>query len=291
MKSSLFMATMAPGLEPVVESEIAAKLDGAWAYATFRGRFLFGCKASLDEILKLRCVDNVFAHIAWFEAGFHKSDLKWLAETVSRLDLSPALAHLDLPTGRPRVIVTASRSGRHTYSRFEAADAVMEALGKRHGFRRGETSDYDVAFRLDLIDEQALLSVKLTPPEFRFRGHERQFSRVALRPTVAYALVWLSRPESNDVFLDPFCGSGTLAVERGAHDVRRIVASDISQEAVAVAKECRRTRRPFYRGPPVGCTCFRVGQRERLQDRHQSAMGDADRCGRGSCNVLPGVLD
>ena len=118
----------------------------------------------------------------------------------------------------------------------------MEALVERHGYRRGETSDYDVAFRLDVVDEEALLSIKLTPPAFRFRGRAREFSRAALRPTVAHALVWLSQPEPDDVFLDPFCGSGTLAIERAAYAVRRIVASDISKEAVALTQRNARAQ-------------------------------------------------
>lgn len=236
LKTSLFMATTAPGLELVAQEEIAAKLDGVWTHATFRGRILFGALASLEELLTLRCVDNVFAHIAWLQAGSHKQDLQQLAHTLASLDLSPALAHLDLPSRRPRVIVSASRSGKHAYSRFDAADAVLERLEKEQGFRRGTPSDYDAAFRLDVIDDQALFSLKLTPPEFRFRGQQRQFSRAALRPTIAAALVWLSRPDDGDVFLDPFCGSGTIAIERGAYKAQRIIASDVSEDALAVTR-------------------------------------------------------
>lgn len=247
VKSSLFLATAAPGLEPVVQEEIEARIPGAWIYATFRGRILFGASAPLDELLKLRCVDNLYAHIAWLPAGPHKQDLLQLAKTIAGLDLAPALAHLDRPVGglnakdlsarALRVTVSASRSGKHAFSRFDAAAAVLDELVERKGFRPGRPDASDAAFRLDLIDDQALFSLKLSPPELRFRGEARQFSPAALRPTVAAALVWLSRPAESDVFLDPCCGSGTIAIERGAYPARRIIAGDISEEALAAARQ------------------------------------------------------
>lgn len=230
------MVTTAPGLESVAVSEIAAKLNGAWVHETFRGRILFGAQGTLADLLSLRSVDNVYAHVAWFEMGATRRDLASLRRVVASLDVAPALSHLELGLQHPRVTVSASRAGKHSYSRFEAAEAVLDGLVHGHGFRRGEPHDHDVAFRLDIIGADALLSVKLTPPEFRFRGDERLFARAALRPTVAHALVWLSAPRDDQRFLDPFCGSGTIAVERAHYGARRIVASDVADEAVAVAR-------------------------------------------------------
>ena len=114
---------------------------------------------------------------------------------------------------------------------------------------------------------------QVTPPEFRFRGEACLFSCVAIRPTVAAALVWLSRPTGDDVFLDPFCGSGRSplseqlrlpedpgqrhrggSIGHGAPkrrgfrgEVRRI--SPLGHEGVAVG---RRTSPPFTTNPPWG---------------------------------------
>jgi len=235
------MATVAPGLEGVAESEILAKLKGAWLYKTFRGRVLFGAGLPRDALMGLRCADNLYAHVAWLEVGPHKADLKALVQTVARLELDAALAHLDLSKRgrsrrRPAIIVSASRSGKHAFTRFEAADAVKQALVEAHGFRAGDEERHDVAFRLDILGTDALLGVKLTPPGFRFRGSDREFAKAALRPTVAHALVWLSSPKAGDVFLDPFCGSGSIAAERAAYPALRIIASDLSAEALRSAE-------------------------------------------------------
>lgn len=239
MKSSSFLVTMASGLESVAESEIMSKLGQAWVQATLRGRIVFGCAASLERVLQLRCVDNIYAYIASFRVGPHKSDLADLRKTVSKLDITSALRHLevDKPYTACRVIVSASRSGKHTYSRFDAADVALGALQDSYGFKRGDNSDHDIAFRLDVIGNDGFLSIKLTPPSFRFRGSTRGFSPAALRPSIAHALVLLSDPQPTDVFLDPFCGSGTIASERATYEAKRIIASDLSPDAVSVAQE------------------------------------------------------
>jgi len=239
VEPSAFLVTMAPGLEGVAESEIMSKLGQASVQATFRGRVIFGCTAGLERILELRCIDNLYSYVAWFRVGPHKTDLQDMRKAISKLDIAPALRHLrlDRPLSRCRAIVSASRSGKHTYSRFDAAEAALYALQDSYGFKRGDSSNHDIAFRLDIMAGDALLSVKLTPPSFRFRGQTRGFSLAALRPSVAHALVWLSNPQPDDVFLDPFCGSGTIASERAAYDAKRIIACDLSIDAVSVARQ------------------------------------------------------
>lgn len=219
------MATVTSGLEAVAEAEIMEVLKGAWPYGVFRGRLLFGCTASLAHLWQLRSVDNLYAHIAWFEVGHTRADLQELQRIIGDMDLSLALAYFDLPAN-PTAVVNASRSGHQTYSRFEAAEAVMAGLVEAHGLRRGTAGEHDLGFRLDVIDDDALLSLKLTPPSFRFRGQGRQFGPGALRPPVAHALVRLSQPRDDDLFLDPFCGSGTIAAERAVFGAARIVAID-----------------------------------------------------------------
>ena len=230
-----YMATVVPGLEDVAISEIIVKLPGAWTWAKLRGRILFATDSPWDKLLQLRCIDNIYFHIAWQKIGAHKADLVGLVDSIENLELP------DIP-GQPkfragaRAIVNASRSGHHTFSRFDAAEAALQGLTSTHGFVPGTPEARDYEFRLDIIDEDALLSLKLTSAVFRFRGH-RTFSKAALRPPIAHALVWLSNPRPTDVFLDPFCGSGTIPVERAAYPARSIIGGDISPEAVEAAKK------------------------------------------------------
>ncbi|NLJ85311.1 MAG: methyltransferase domain-containing protein [Firmicutes bacterium] len=229
-----YMATVVPGLEDVVMSEVTAKLPGAWIQTKLRGRILFTTDCSWAELKRLRCIDNLYLHIAWLTIGPHKAHL---VDIVSGIEEIPFHQFPYLCQAKPgdTAIVSASRSGHHTFSRFDAAKAALQGLINAHDFTAGTTKAHDFNFRLDIIDNEGLFSLKLTDATFRFRGM-RAFSRAALRPPIAHALVWLSNPQADDVFLDPFCGSGTIPIERANYGALSITGSDISSDAVSAAR-------------------------------------------------------
>ncbi|NMB46474.1 MAG: methyltransferase domain-containing protein [Firmicutes bacterium] len=229
-----YMVTVAPGLEDVAISELTTKLPGAWIQAQLRGRVLFVANSPWEDLQQLRCVDNIYVHIGWLKVGPHKADLEHLTKDIENMHF-PDIPYL-LPKTKARAIVNASRSGHHTFNRFDAGWAVLEGLTAAHGFVPGTTEAYDCEFRLDIVDHDALISLKLTSAAFRFRG-QRTFSRAALRPPIAHALVWLSEPRSSDVFLDPFCGSGTIPIERATYEAVSITGGDISPTAIEAARE------------------------------------------------------
>jgi 23S rRNA G2445 N2-methylase RlmL len=113
---------------------------------------------------------------------------------------------------------------------------MEKALAESCGYRIGNDKIFDLNFRLDIISETAWLSLKLTSAQFRFRGI-RIFSEAAVRPTIANTMIWLSTPSKHDIFLDPFCGSGTIPTERSLYPSRKILASDISERAISIAKQ------------------------------------------------------
>ena len=224
-----YLATVLPGLEPVASSEITAKVEDAAIQETPRGKVLFVSGAPLERLLALRSVDNLYRLLGRVRAGPHRADLPAMSNRIAALDVGPA--------GRATFFVNASRSGRHSYSRFDLAEAAARGiLARRPRWRLGTAERHEVEFRLDVAGEEGLFSLRLTPPSFRFRGEERAFSPAALRPTVAHALVWLSAPAAGDCFVDPFCGSGSILAERAAYPARRLLGGDRSAEAVAAAR-------------------------------------------------------
>ncbi|HEU5316170.1 MAG TPA: methyltransferase domain-containing protein [Chloroflexota bacterium] len=227
-----YLLTVPPGLERVAGDELAAKLPGATVRETERGRIVVEASASDSDLLALRTVDNVYVFLGEVRIGPHRADLPALGRCAA--DLLDAHA-----AQRPVTLwVNASRRGPHSYSRFEAADAVAGAvLHRRPRWRLGTPAEHSVELRLDLDGERAWLSRRLSPPELRWRGRERAFAAAALRPPTAHALVWLTAPSAQDVFLDPFCGSGTIVLERAAYDAQRIVGSDVAADAIASARE------------------------------------------------------
>lgn len=230
-----FFATVLPGLENVLEHEIRVKIADAKHVTIERGKVYFTSRLPAEAFMVLRTADNLYKLIHRFRVGPHKIHLAGIEQEISQLDLS----WIDLNrSGNVSCNVNASRIGKHTYSRFDAAEAAARGIAKRNSrFRHGIAGIHDMEFRLDIHHEDAIFSLKLTDAQFRYREKERKFTHAALRPTVAHALVRLSNPEAADIFVDPCCGSGTILSERLAYPCFQLHGGDLSEEAVEAAAE------------------------------------------------------
>jgi 23S rRNA G2445 N2-methylase RlmL len=252
LSGRLYLATTLGGLEGVLAAEARASLPAVSVAETTRGKVYLATPDPPQTLFGLRTADNLYRLLGRFRVGPHRGDLAAVRAAVAALDLSPdrwgAVTATELPgtpetperalraRESPTFFVNASRRGRHTYSRFDlAAAATAGILDRRPAWRAGDPVAHQLELRLDVDGEEAVLSLRLTPPSFRFRG-AREFSPAALRPTVAHALVWLSRPAPGDRFLDPFCGSGTVLAERLPYPAQRIAGGDASLAAVGVAQ-------------------------------------------------------
>lgn len=184
--------------------------------------------------MKLRCADNLYRIIAEFEVGPHKSDLIQIDTGIKRINWGRLAVQYAGSSREYRV--SASRSGTHTYSRFDMIRTIEGAFRKQ-GFLPTQKETDALYIRADLDGSCCRISIKLTDAEFRFRGNDRIFKKGGIRPTVAAALVRISKPCKNDVFYDPFCGSGTIPSERAHFSARRILASELEEVAVLAAEE------------------------------------------------------
>lgn len=226
-----YFATVLPGLEIVLENEIQEKIADVKLQSLERGKVYFTSNLPLEALMVLRTADNLYKLIHRFQVGPHKVHLADIENEINQCD------HLD-QSGMMSYKVNASRMGKHTYSRFDAAEAASRGITRRNSrLQPRMDGTHEVEFRLDIHHDDVVFSLKLTDAKFRYRTEVRKFSHAALRPTVAHALVRLSHPEVTDVFVDPFCGSGTILAERLAYPYFQIEGGDLSKEAVKVSFE------------------------------------------------------
>ncbi len=230
---ALYFATVLPGLEHIMENEIRVKLEEVGSISIERGKVFFHSSLPVASFTVLRTADNLYRLIGRFQAGPYKKHLTDIEYKVSRMDLSSALPK---DHGRVRFKVNASRTGKHTYSRFEAAAAAAKGVARKDSrYQEDNTGAHEMEFRLDLHHEDAIFAVRLTDATFRYRTGQRRFTAAALRPTVAHALVWASNPGDKDRFVDPCCGSGTILSERLVYPYSQIYGGDLSMEAIAAS--------------------------------------------------------
>lgn len=99
--------------------------------------------------------------------------------------------------------------------------AVVAALGAHHGISQlpetGARHRLQVALREDL----ATLTLDTTGDGLHKRGYRDLVGAAPLKETLAAGIISLTRWKGNEPLVDPFCGSGTLAIEAALYQLRR----------------------------------------------------------------------
>ena len=211
-----YYATTVAGLEAVASAEVLAGLPGAAIGHVQSARLHFTYPGPVRDLLGLRTVEDVFAHIADLEGvGSAATDLEALKDAVAQVDLEAALAlraKLSPLPAAPSFRVTGFRTGEHQYNSQQAAGFAGAGIIDQRGWKVDLTG-HDLEFALHIEHDRALLGLRLSDDTLARRS--RVVHGIAsLQPTVAHAMCLLSDPQPGEVFLDPMCGTGTILVER-----------------------------------------------------------------------------
>ncbi len=124
-------------------------------------------------------------------------------------------------------------AGRHSFRRVDLQRAVEHGVTQRFPSWRLVEDAARLELWVVLAERRLWLGVRLSDAAMRHRSYLQASLPAALKPTVARAMVVLSRPTPDDVFLDPMCGSGTILLERAASARHaRLLGGDLDPAAV-----------------------------------------------------------
>ncbi len=237
MKHELF-AVCAPGLEPFTEAELralgAGEVRAEPGGVAFRGDLHVLYAANL----MLRTATRVLVRLG----EFHARDFEQLRRRSARLDFESCLR----PGAGVRITVSCSHSRlRHTGA---VAERVRLAIGDRLGVEpaSGTPDDLDASERkaakrprseappsevqprrpqgseartsvplvlVRLVHDRCVVSIDASGALLHQRGWRKQAGKAPLRETLAAALLLASGWDARSPLADPFCGSGTIAIE------------------------------------------------------------------------------
>lgn len=211
MQSELF-AVSAPGLESLMQAELRAL--GADATAPEPGGVAFrGDAGALYRAnLWLRTATRVLVRLG----EFHARDFEQLRKRAGRLAFESALA----PGAPVRITAASSRSRlRHTGAIVER---VRLAIGDRLGCEsppapRADDADTEAASAplvlVRVVHDRCVVSLDTSGALLHQRGWRKLAGKAPLRETLAAALLAASGWDGASPLADPFCGSGTIAIE------------------------------------------------------------------------------
>ena len=206
MKLTL-VATCMFGLEKLLGEEIDSL--GLKRLNTMDGRITFeGEEADIPRAnINLRCAERVFVHLGQFPAcSFSElfdgtKALPW-EDWIGRLDAFPVKGH-------------SIKSGLTSLPDCQSIvkKAIVERLREKYGISWFEETGVKYQIEFFIFKDVAHLMLDTSGIALHKRGYRPEAGAAPLRETLAAALVMTARPREDILFWDPFCGSGTIAIE------------------------------------------------------------------------------
>jgi len=204
-----FFATAAKGTEGALRDELrmlrfrGVRADRGGVH--FDGAFAEGMYACLE----VRCAMRILLTLGTFEAASEGA----LYDGVRSLDFSPFVS-----TRTTLAVRASARSSALTHSQYIAQktkDAIVDQLRDMHGSRPDvDLDDPDVVVSVHLAKDVATIYLDLAGRPLFMRGYRTEHHDAPLKETLAASMLvlsgWAREPEA---FVDPMCGSGTIAIE------------------------------------------------------------------------------
>lgn len=91
--------------------------------------------------------------------------------------------------------------------------AVVSRLGSKYGISWFEETGIKYQIDFFIFKNRATLMIDTSGVPLHKRGYRPKSTEAPIRETLACALAKLARPREDVLFWDPFCGSGTIAIE------------------------------------------------------------------------------
>ena len=91
--------------------------------------------------------------------------------------------------------------------------AISVRLGEKYGVKQLPETGERYKIEFFILRDRASLMIDLSGMPLHKRGYRPETVDAPIRETLAAALVKISRPRENVLLWDPFCGSGTIAIE------------------------------------------------------------------------------
>lgn len=203
-----FFAATAAGTEGALARELTAL--GLSQVRRGRGGVSF---SGYQEDGWLACLHSrVASRIQMVLGRFPARDAEELYEGVRDIDWESAL------TPEHTLAVTALGANeelRHTgFTALQTKDAIVDRLRDRMGARPSvDTSDPDLSVIVHIGPQGATVYADLAGESLHRRGYRIDGGEAPLRETLAAALLSMAGYEGRRPLHDPFCGSGTIAIE------------------------------------------------------------------------------
>ena len=202
------VATCLFGLEKLLGNEIDAlglrRLDTIDGRVTFEGDFADVARANIN----LRLAERIYILLGSFPATSFTElfdgtkALPW-EDFIGKYDAFPVKGH-------------AIKSKLFSVPDCQSIvkKAVVERMASHYGTKWfSENSEVKYQIEFFIFKDVASLMIDTSGMPLHKRGYRPEAGAAPIRETLAAAIAMTARPREDTLFWDPFCGSGTIAIE------------------------------------------------------------------------------
>ncbi|MBQ8511841.1 MAG: class I SAM-dependent RNA methyltransferase [Clostridia bacterium] len=220
-----YTATCLFGLEGLLGEEIEAlgykRIDNMDGRITFEGDENAAAVCNIN----LRFAERLYLNLGMFEANTFTElfdgtkALPW-EDFIGRNDEFPVSGH-------------AIKSKLFSVPDCQkiVKKAVSVRLGQAYGMERLPETGTRYKIEFFIFKDRASLMIDLSGVPLHKRGYRPETVDAPIRETLAAAMVKLARPREDVLLWDPFCGSGTIAIE--AAMMMKNIAPGVKREFIA----------------------------------------------------------
>ncbi len=232
--------TVNPGIEDISAREIEAELGGRVSYELMSGRVFHSIdKLYFPKIYMLRSINRAILYLWSGRIGRRWDDV--LAIRSKLVEELEKISWYITPINT--FAVTTERIGIHDFTSIDISrfigDVVIEAVYRKTGVKpRVNLRTPEVIIHAYVRDDELVIGLSLTGSRSMHRRGYRVYDHpAALKPTLAYAMLWLSGTRDKDVIIDPMCGGGTIPIEAALiHEEAKIYCYDKDPEHIRGAR-------------------------------------------------------
>ena len=202
-----FCATCLFGLEKLLGEEIDAL--GLNRTATIDGRVLFeGGESDIPRLnINLRYAERLYVVLGAFPARTFTE----LFDGTRKLRFYDYIGKDDAFPVKGHSIKSALTSIPDCQSIVKKA--AVESMKDKYGINRFAETGIKYQIEFFILKDEATVMIDTSGDTLHKRGYRPQSNDAPLRETLAAALVKLAHLREENLFWDPFCGSGTIPIE------------------------------------------------------------------------------
>ncbi len=172
----------------------------------FRGGWEDGWRACLES----RIAQRIQLILHRFPAPTQEA----LYEGVQAVDWTPFITPAQ--TISVSAVCIASSINHSGFAALKTKDAVVDQIRSKDAQQQRPSvskTDADVRIFLYLVNDKATVYLDMSGDGLHRRGYRQETGEAPLRETLAAAMLRMSGWDRKTPFLDPMCGSGTIAIE------------------------------------------------------------------------------